>query len=82
MLCGRLLFSFLEQWGYVWYEFEPGNERLVQGTGPDRRQLAWRDVIRSFAEEVDYRQGAAVRWCPLPHIELNRGFSLASPSFL
>lgn len=63
----------------VWYELEPGDERLVQGAGPDRRQLAWRGVIRSFAEEIDYRQGAAVRWRPLPHIELNPRVQFGEP---
>lgn len=55
----------------VWVELEPGDDRLVQATGRDRRNLSWQPAIATFADEVDYEQGAAVLWKPAKHVEID-----------
>jgi uncharacterized protein (DUF433 family)/DNA-binding transcriptional MerR regulator len=54
-----------------WFELEPGDTRLVQATGRDQRNLAWKPAIATFAEEIDYEAGTAVRWKPAEHVHID-----------
>ena len=63
----------------VWIELEPGDRRLVQGTGKDRSQLAWREAIRLFADEVRYEDGAATVWNPAPEVTLDPRVQFGEP---
>lgn len=55
----------------VWFQLEPGDHRLVQATGRDRRNLSWQPAIATFAEEIDYDEGVAVLWRPAPHVHID-----------
>lgn len=55
----------------VWFQLEPGDTRLVQGTGRDRRNLSRQPAIATFAQEIEYEDGAAVLWTPAAHVHVD-----------
>lgn len=63
----------------VWFELEPGDSRLVQATGRDRRNLAWQPAIVTFAEEVEYEDGAAALWKPAEHVHIDPRRQFGAP---
>lgn len=63
----------------IWYQLEPDDQRLVQATGRNQRHVAWREAVRSFAEEIVYEQGIAVRWIPDEHISIDPKVQFGAP---
>lgn len=64
----------------VWFELEPDDARLVEATGRRRRQLAWRDAIASFAEEIVYDDdGVAAQWLPADHVVIDPHIHFGEP---
>lgn len=66
--------------GYdVWYQLEPDDQRLVQATGRNKRHVAWRAAVASFADEITYERGIAVRWSPDQHISIDPRVQFGAP---
>lgn len=64
----------------VWVELEPDDHRLVEATGRKRRQLAWRDAIASFADEIVYDDdGVAAQWLPAEHVVIDPHINFGEP---
>jgi uncharacterized protein (DUF433 family) len=58
----------------------PDDARLVETTGRRRRQLAWRDAIASFAEEIVYDDdGVAAQWLPADHVVIDPHIHFGEP---
>jgi uncharacterized protein (DUF433 family)/DNA-binding transcriptional MerR regulator len=64
----------------VWYQLEDEDMRLVQATGHDKNQLAWRGAVASFAHEVSYDEsGSAVMWEPTDGVTLDPRIRFGEP---
>lgn len=63
----------------VWYELEPGDQKLLQATGRDRDNFAWRDGVASFAEEIEYEDGVASLWHPQEWINIDPRIHFGEP---
>lgn len=64
----------------VWFELEPDDVRLIEATGRQRRQLAWRDAIASFAEQIVYDdEGVAAQWLPAAHVVIDPHINFGEP---
>lgn len=63
----------------VWYQLEPNDQRLVQATGRNARNVAWRAAVASFADEIVYDHGVAVRWLPEAHISIDPKVQFGAP---
>jgi uncharacterized protein (DUF433 family)/DNA-binding transcriptional MerR regulator len=63
----------------IWYQLEPNDQRLVQATGKHRRHVAWRDAVASFAHEIVYDDGIAVRWHPEPYVSIDPRVHFGEP---
>lgn len=57
----------------VWYALEPDDDRLlVQATGMQRGNMAWKPAISTFSTEIKYGEtGAATLWSPHHHIDID-----------
>lgn len=63
----------------VWYELEPGDSRLVQGTGRQRGQLSWVGAVGAFAQEIRYEGGVAASWHPSDHVAIDPRVRFGEP---
>lgn len=63
----------------IWYQLEPNDERLVQATGRQRRHVAWRPAVASFADEITYDHGVAIRWTPERHVSIDPKVQFGAP---
>lgn len=68
---------FLTDGASIWGELTPN--QVVELVGKRPEQTGFREIVASFAEEIDYREGLAAVWRLTPWVEIDPEVHFGAP---